>query len=159
MDRVVLHLFRIYPQILNNSEAEAFRSLSAPVHIRISQLLLHLQSQSNKACKEFYNALELNGPQIYKQLPSKHPGETPGLVATNMDICQRERYVLNNRGPIFFLACFSVAAGLATVLYYCKEETKFESVAKKIVGFSSLGFGRRARRYFLAFLEDQSQRS
>ncbi|XP_055503465.1 caspase recruitment domain family, member 19 [Leucoraja erinacea] len=156
MDRIVLHLFRIYPQILNNSEAEAFRSLNAPVHIRISDLLQHLQSQSNKACKEFYNALELNDPQIYKQLPSKHPGETTRSVATNMDIYHRERYILNNRGPVFFLACFSVAAGLAIVLYYCKEETKFESVAKKIVGFSSLGFGRRARRFILAYLEARS---
>ncbi|GCB76051.1 hypothetical protein scyTo_0017415, partial [Scyliorhinus torazame] len=48
--------------------------------------------------------------------------------------------------PVFFLACFSVAAGLAFLLYYCKEDTKFESTAKKIIGFSSLGVGRRARR-------------
>ncbi|XP_051874907.1 caspase recruitment domain family, member 19 [Pristis pectinata] len=159
VDRIVLHLFRIYPQILNNTEAEMFRSLNTPVCIRISELLVHLQNKNNKACKEFYNALEINDPRIYEKLPSKHLGKTTDSLGINMDIYHRQKYILNNRGPAFFLACFSVAAGLAFLLYYCKEDTKIESAAKKIVGFSYLGFGRRARRYLLAYLEDQSKRN
>ncbi|XP_059800107.1 caspase recruitment domain-containing protein 19 [Hemitrygon akajei] len=159
LDRIVLHLFRIYPQILNNTEAEMFRSLNTPACIRISELLVHLQSKSNKACKEFYNALEINDPQIYKKLPSKYLSKMTDSVGMDIDIYHREKYILNDRGPAFFLACFSVAAGLAFLLYHCKEDSKFESTARKIVGFSYLGFGRRARRYLLAYLEDQSKRN
>ncbi|XP_078065762.1 caspase recruitment domain-containing protein 19-like isoform X3 [Mustelus asterias] len=136
VDKIVLHLYRIYPQILNNAEAEMFRNVNTPMCARISELLLHLQNKSNRACKEFYNALETNDGRIYKNLPSKYLGS-----------------------PVFFLACFSVAAGLAFLLHYCKEDTKFESAAQKIIGFSSLGVGRRARRYLLAYFEDQSKRN
>ncbi|XP_043563966.1 caspase recruitment domain family, member 19 isoform X3 [Chiloscyllium plagiosum] len=147
VDRIVLHLYRIYPQILNNTEAEMFRNVNTPVCVRISELLLHLQKKSNRACKEFYNALETNDAQIYKQLPSKYLARTITSMGINMDTYNREKYILNDRGPVFFLACFSVAAGLAFLLYYCKEDIKVESAAKKIIGFSSLGVGRRARRY------------
>ncbi|XP_062924186.1 caspase recruitment domain family, member 19 isoform X2 [Mobula hypostoma] len=136
-----------------------FRSLNTPACIRISKLLVHLQSKNNKACKEFYNALEINDPQIYEKLPSKYLGKMTDSMGLNIDIYHREKYILNNRGPAFFLACFSVAAGLAFLLYHCKEDSKFESTAKKIVGFSYLGFGKRARRYLLAYLEDQSKRN
>ncbi|XP_072438371.1 caspase recruitment domain-containing protein 19 isoform X1 [Chiloscyllium punctatum] len=146
VDRIVLHLYRIYPQILNNTEAEMFRNVNTPVCIRISELLLHLQKKSNRACKEFYNALETNDAQIYKKLPSKYLARTITSMGINMDTYNREKYILNDRGPVFFLACFSVAAGLAFLLYYCKEDIKVENTAKKIIGFSSLGVGRRARR-------------
>ncbi|XP_060691550.1 caspase recruitment domain family, member 19 isoform X2 [Hemiscyllium ocellatum] len=146
VDRIVLHLYRIYPQILNNTEAEMFRNVNTPVCVRISELLLHLQKKSNRACKEFYNALETNDAQIYKKLPSKYLARTITSMGINMDTYNREKYILNDRGPVFFLACFSVAAGLAFLLYYCKEDIKVESAAKKIIGFSSLGVGRRARR-------------
>ncbi|XP_038668686.1 caspase recruitment domain family, member 19 isoform X2 [Scyliorhinus canicula] len=136
VDKIVLHLYRIYPQILNDAEAEMFRNVNTPVCARISELLLHLQNKNSRACKEFYNALETNDAQIFRRLPSKYLAS-----------------------PVFFLACFSVAAGLAFLLYYCKEDTKFESAAKKIIGFSSLGVGRRARRYLLAYFEDQSMRN
>ncbi|XP_067854829.1 caspase recruitment domain-containing protein 19-like isoform X1 [Heptranchias perlo] len=159
VDKIVLHLYRIYPQILNNTEAEMFRNLKTPVCIRISELLLHLQNKNNRACKEFYNALETNDAQIYGNLPSKYLAKTTGSVGVDMDIHNREKYILNNRGPVFFLACFSVAAGLAFLLYYCEEDAKFESSAKKILGFSALGVGRRARRYLLAYFEDQTTRN
>ncbi|XP_078065761.1 caspase recruitment domain-containing protein 19-like isoform X2 [Mustelus asterias] len=146
VDKIVLHLYRIYPQILNNAEAEMFRNVNTPMCARISELLLHLQNKSNRACKEFYNALETNDGRIYKNLPSKYLGNSAGSVGVNMDTYNREKYILNDRGPVFFLACFSVAAGLAFLLHYCKEDTKFESAAQKIIGFSSLGVGRRARR-------------
>ncbi|XP_072328610.1 caspase recruitment domain-containing protein 19-like isoform X2 [Scyliorhinus torazame] len=142
VDKIVLHLYRIYPQILNDAEAEMFRNVNTPVCARISELLLHLQNKNSRACKEFYNALETNDAQIYRSLPSKYLARSVGV---NMDTYNREKYLLNDRGPVFFLACFSVAAGLAFLLYYCKEDTKFESTAKKIIGFSSLGVGRRAR--------------
>ncbi|XP_067907854.1 caspase recruitment domain-containing protein 19-like isoform X2 [Heterodontus francisci] len=159
VDKIVLHLYRIYPQILNNTEAEMYRNVNTPVCARISELLLHLQTKSNRACKEFYNALETNDAQIYRNLPSKYLAKTTESVGGNMDTCNREKYILNDRGPVFFLACFSVAAGLAFLLYYCKEDAKFESAAKKIIGFSSLGVGKRARRYLLAYFEDQSKRN
>ncbi|XP_041047264.1 caspase recruitment domain family, member 19 isoform X1 [Carcharodon carcharias] len=159
VDKIVLHLYRIYPQILNNAEAEMFRNVNTPVSARVSELLLHLQNKNNRACKEFYNALETNDAQIYQNLPSKCLAKTTGSVGVNMDTYSREKYILNDRGPVFFLACFSVAAGLAFLLYYCKEDTKFENAAKKIIGFSSLGVGRRARRYLLAYFEDQSKRN
>ncbi|XP_069795853.1 caspase recruitment domain-containing protein 19 isoform X2 [Narcine bancroftii] len=159
VDRIVLHLFRIYPQVLNNTEAEMFRSLNTPVCIRISKLLINLQNKNNKACKEFYNALEINSPQIYKMLPSKHLSKMQDSIEGNMDIFPREKYILNNRGPAFFLSCFSIAAGFAFLLHYCKEDTKYETAAKRIVGFTSLNFGRRARRYLLAYIEDQSKKN
>ncbi|XP_048404187.2 caspase recruitment domain family, member 19 isoform X4 [Stegostoma tigrinum] len=137
VDRIVLHLYRIYPQILNNTEAE--------------------MTKSNRACKEFYNALEINDVHIYKNLPSKSVART--IRPVGLDMYSREKYILNDRGPVFFLACFSMAAGLAFLLYYCKEDIKFESAAKKIIGFSSLGVGRRARRYLLAYVEDQAKRN
>ncbi|XP_059505849.1 caspase recruitment domain family, member 19 isoform X1 [Stegostoma tigrinum] len=157
VDRIVLHLYRIYPQILNNTEAEMFRNVNTPVCVRISELLLHLQTKSNRACKEFYNALEINDVHIYKNLPSKSVART--IRPVGLDMYSREKYILNDRGPVFFLACFSMAAGLAFLLYYCKEDIKFESAAKKIIGFSSLGVGRRARRYLLAYVEDQAKRN
>ncbi|KAL8212482.1 UNVERIFIED_CONTAM: hypothetical protein K2H54_048153 [Gekko kuhli] len=37
---------------------------------------------------------------------------------------EKERYILNDRGPTFFLACFSVAAGLAFIMYYYNPESE-----------------------------------
>ncbi|XP_007901560.2 caspase recruitment domain-containing protein 19 [Callorhinchus milii] len=160
VDKIVLHLYRIYPQILNETEAEKFRNLQTPLGTRISELLDHLPTKNNRACKEFYNALELNNAQVYASLPSrKSPEESTRTPAIYSDGPKREKYVLNNRDPMFFLACFSVAAGLALFMYYCKEDTKFEGTAKKILGFSTLGVGRQARRYLLAYLEDQTKGS
>ncbi|XP_041047269.1 caspase recruitment domain family, member 19 isoform X4 [Carcharodon carcharias] len=97
VDKIVLHLYRIYPQILNNAEAEMFRNVNTPVSARVSELLLHLQNKNNRACKEFYNALETNDAQIYQNLPSKCLAKTTGSVGVNMDTYSREKYILNDR--------------------------------------------------------------
>ncbi|EMP27897.1 Bcl10-interacting CARD protein, partial [Chelonia mydas] len=93
-DKIILQLNRVYPQILTNKEAEKFRNPKASLHIRLSDLISHLQKKGDKHCQEFYRALQINAEQLYNDLPS--------------------RKILS---PMFFLACFSVAAGLALFMY------------------------------------------
>ncbi|XP_075795049.1 caspase recruitment domain-containing protein 19 isoform X6 [Pelodiscus sinensis] len=71
VDKVILQLNRVYPQILTNKEAEKFRNPKALLHIRLSDLISHLQKKGDKHCQEFYRALQINAEQLYNDLPSR----------------------------------------------------------------------------------------
>uniref|UniRef100_A0A674K0A2 Caspase recruitment domain-containing protein 19 n=1 Tax=Terrapene triunguis TaxID=2587831 RepID=A0A674K0A2_9SAUR len=71
VDKIILQLNRVYPQILTNKEAEKFRNPKALLHIRLSDLISHLQKKGDKHCQEFYRALQINAEQLYNDLPSR----------------------------------------------------------------------------------------
>ncbi|XP_063267969.1 caspase recruitment domain-containing protein 19 isoform X6 [Prinia subflava] len=134
VDKIVLQLNRVYPQILTNEEAEKFRNPKASLHTRLSDLLKHLQKKGDRHCQEFYRALQINAEQLFNDLPS--------------------RKILS---PVFFLACFSVAAGLALCWYCCNSETQVTGRARRVLGFSPIIIGRHVRNICLLYLEDISR--
>ncbi|XP_066183108.1 caspase recruitment domain-containing protein 19 isoform X8 [Sylvia atricapilla] len=71
VDKIVLQLNRVYPQILTNEEAEKFRNPKASLHTRFSDLLKHLQKKGDRHCQEFYRALQINAEQLFNDLPSR----------------------------------------------------------------------------------------
>ncbi|XP_068109739.1 caspase recruitment domain-containing protein 19 isoform X3 [Hyperolius riggenbachi] len=151
LDRIVLQLNRVYPQVLSNKEAEKFRSLKTPLRIRLPDLLKHLQKKGERECQEFYRALQNNADNVYSTLPSRNSLN----ISDPVEICpDQEKIILNDRGPIFFLACFSVAAGLAFLLYSNNSEIKSSGAAKKVFGYSALGFGRQIRNILISYLEE-----
>ncbi|KAM4609997.1 caspase recruitment domain-containing protein 19-like isoform 1-T1 [Polymixia lowei] len=124
VDRLVLQLNRIYPQILNDKEAHRFRNLSVPTKVRLEELLKHLQRKGEEACHEFYRGLHIHAEDVYFSLPTRvKRREMAEPKWTNTVAARRERYALNNRGPIFFLSCFSFAVSLAMLYYYGECET------------------------------------
>ncbi|XP_008177847.1 caspase recruitment domain-containing protein 19 isoform X4 [Chrysemys picta bellii] len=136
VDKIILQLNRVYPQILTNKEAEKFRNPKALLHIRLSDLISHLQKKGDKHCQEFYRALQINAEQLYNDLPS--------------------RKILS---PMFFLACFSVAAGLALFMYCWNPDPKVIGGAKKILGFSPIIIGRHVRNICMVYMEDTSRKN
>ncbi|XP_069579807.1 caspase recruitment domain-containing protein 19-like isoform X3 [Brachyistius frenatus] len=101
VDRLVLQLNRIYPQILEDKEAHRFRNLSVPTKVRLAELLEHLYGKGEEACHEFYHALHIHAEDIYFSLPTR----------------------VRKRGPMFFLSCLSFVAGIAILYYYGEGET------------------------------------
>uniref|UniRef100_A0A665TDQ6 CARD domain-containing protein n=1 Tax=Echeneis naucrates TaxID=173247 RepID=A0A665TDQ6_ECHNA len=99
VDRLVLQLNRIYPQILSDKEAHKFRSLSMPTKVRLTELLKHLHGKGEEACHEFYRGLHIHAEDIYWSLPTR----------------------VRQRGPMFFLSCFSFVFGVAMLYYYGGE--------------------------------------
>ncbi|XP_074995648.1 caspase recruitment domain-containing protein 19 isoform X3 [Calonectris borealis] len=71
VDKIILQLNRVYPQILTNAEAEKFRNPRASLHTRLSDLIKHLQKKGDRHCQEFYRALQINAEQLYNDLPSR----------------------------------------------------------------------------------------
>uniref|UniRef100_A0A3B5L8S8 Caspase recruitment domain-containing protein 19 n=1 Tax=Xiphophorus couchianus TaxID=32473 RepID=A0A3B5L8S8_9TELE len=96
VDKLILQLNRIYPQILTDREATRFRNLDVPTSVRLGELLTHLQGKGDEACREFYRALHLHVEEVYYSLPTR----------------------LRLRGPLFFLGCFGFAVGIAFLYYY-----------------------------------------
>uniref|UniRef100_G3N9T6 Caspase recruitment domain-containing protein 19 n=1 Tax=Gasterosteus aculeatus TaxID=69293 RepID=G3N9T6_GASAC len=94
VDKVILQLNRIYPQILSDKEATKFRNLDVPTGVRLGELLAHLQGKGEEACREFYRALHLHVEEVYYSLPTR----------------------LRLRG------CFSVAMGMALLYYYSGKQ-------------------------------------
>ncbi|XP_066553848.1 caspase recruitment domain-containing protein 19-like isoform X2 [Amia ocellicauda] len=131
VDKLVLQLNRIYPQILSDKEAHKFRNLKVPTGVRLAELLGHLTQKGEEACHELYRALQIHAEDVYLGLPSRR----------------------RKRGPFFFISCFSVAVGIA-FLYYYGAESKALGEAKKILGFSALGLGRRAKAVLISYAED-----
>ncbi|XP_075039308.1 caspase recruitment domain-containing protein 19 isoform X2 [Mixophyes fleayi] len=164
VDKIILQLNRVYPQVLSNKEAERFRSLKTPLRTRFSDLLKHLQGKGPRECQEFYRALRNNADKVYATLPSRNSlsqEETSfgGALCKNTSdpiemSPEQEKIILNDRGPIFFLACFSVAAGLAFVMYYNNSEVKSPGPAKKVFGFSAIGFGRHIKNILISYFEE-----
>ncbi|XP_069062519.1 caspase recruitment domain-containing protein 19 [Pleurodeles waltl] len=155
VDKIILQLNRVYPQILSNKEAEKFRNPKTRLKTRLSDLLKHLQKKGDKDCQEFYRALQNNANWLYVTLPSRNNMNTSDSTKIGTD---QEKYILNERGPVFFLACFSVAAGLAFLMYYCNPEDKSATGVKKVVGFSAIGFGRHVRNVLISYMEDTSKK-
>ncbi|XP_069592841.1 caspase recruitment domain-containing protein 19 isoform X1 [Ranitomeya imitator] len=151
VDKIILQLNRVYPQVLSNKEAEKFRSLQTPLRTRLSDLLTHLQRKGERECQEFYRALQNNADAVYTTLPSRSNLNTSDPIEISPDL---EKVILNDRGPVFFLACFSVAAGLALLMYYNNPEVKSPDSARKVFGFTAIGFGRHIRNILISFLED-----
>ncbi|KAI1234302.1 hypothetical protein IHE44_0003342 [Lamprotornis superbus] len=149
VDKIVLQLNRVYPQILTNEEAEKFRNPKASLHTRLSGLLKHLQKKGDRHCQEFYRALQINAEQLFNDLPSRKILKTPDPTEIDTD---KEQYMLNDRGPVFFLACFGVAAGLALFWYCCNSETQVIGRARRILGFSPIIIGRHKRPLVVALL-------
>lgn len=152
VDRLILQLNRIYPQVLSDNEAKKFRDLDVPTCIRLAELLTHLQEKGEEACREFYRALHLHVEEVYFSLPTRlrrresiDPVISPGPPP-------RQRFVLNDRGPLFFLSCFSVAVGVA-LLYYCGE-SRVAGETSRTLGLAALGLGRRVREVLVWYTED-----
>ncbi|XP_008286449.1 bcl10-interacting CARD protein-like [Stegastes partitus] len=126
VDRLVLQLNRIYPQILSDKEAHRFRNLSVPTTVRLAELLNHLHRRGEEACHEFYRALHIHAEDVYFSLPTRIRRRELADVKQTNDVAvksSQERYVLNDRGPMFFLSCFSFVVGIAILYYYGEGET------------------------------------
>ncbi|XP_061591827.1 caspase recruitment domain-containing protein 19-like isoform X2 [Cololabis saira] len=125
VDRLVLQLNRIYPQILSDKEACKFRRLSVPIKVRLPQLLKYLCWKGEEACHEFYRALHLHAEDIYSSLPTraKLKEMTDDSEWTHNVAALQDRYVLNDKGPMFFLSCFSFVVGIAFLYYYREGQT------------------------------------
>ncbi|XP_069499706.1 caspase recruitment domain-containing protein 19 isoform X2 [Ambystoma mexicanum] len=156
VDKIILQLNRVYPQVLTDKEAEKFRNPKTRLQRRLSELLRHLQRKGDKDCQEFYRALQSNADWLYILLPSR------SSMMNNSDptpICTaQEKYILNDRGPAFFFACFSVAAGLAFLMYCYSPDVKNTTGVRKVVGFSALGFGRHVKNVLISYMEDTSKK-
>ncbi|OCT58669.1 caspase recruitment domain-containing protein 19 isoform X2 [Xenopus laevis] len=150
-DRIILQLNRVYPQILSNKEAERFRNPQTPLRTRLSDLLKHLHRNGDRECQEFYRALRNNADKIYATLPSR---ENIQRVEPAEISAEQEKIILNDRGPLYFLACFSAAAGLAFLLYYNNPEMKSNGSARKVFGYTAIGFGRHIKNILISFLEE-----
>ncbi|XP_028818266.1 caspase recruitment domain-containing protein 19 isoform X3 [Denticeps clupeoides] len=131
VDKLILQLNRIYPQILTDKEASRFRDLDVPTCVRLAELLSHLQEKGEEACREFYRALHLHAEEVYFSLPTR----------------------LDRKGPVFFLGCFSVALGVAILYYY--GESKATCATSKALGLAALGLGRRVREVLIWYSEDR----
>uniref|UniRef100_A0A8C5RBV0 Caspase recruitment domain-containing protein 19 n=1 Tax=Laticauda laticaudata TaxID=8630 RepID=A0A8C5RBV0_LATLA len=71
VDKIILQLNRVYPQILTIEEAEKFRNPKAPLHSRLLNFIAHLKKKGDKPCQEFYRALQINAEHLYNNLPSR----------------------------------------------------------------------------------------
>ncbi|KAM3878440.1 caspase recruitment domain-containing protein 19 [Diretmus argenteus] len=147
VDKLILQLNRIYPQILTDKEATRFRDLDVPTCVRLGELLSHLQGKGEEACREFYRALHLHVEEVYFSLPTRLRLRD---LLTHPSVYQ-ERYVLNDRGPHFFLSCFSIAVGLAMLYYYSESKVTGGSRA---LGMAALGLGRKAREVLIWYTEE-----
>uniref|UniRef100_A0A8C3Y024 Caspase recruitment domain-containing protein 19 n=1 Tax=Catharus ustulatus TaxID=91951 RepID=A0A8C3Y024_CATUS len=142
VDKIILQLNRVYPQILTNEEAEKFRNPKASLHTRLSGLLKHLQKKGDRHCQEFYRALQINAEELFNDLPSRKILSKLTSKLIDSWISSPCVSLLFSVGPVFFLACFSVAAGLALFWYCCNSETRVIGRARRILGFSPIIIGR-----------------
>uniref|UniRef100_A0A4W5NQV0 Caspase recruitment domain family, member 19 n=1 Tax=Hucho hucho TaxID=62062 RepID=A0A4W5NQV0_9TELE len=154
VDRLVLQFNRTYPQILTDKEAQRFRNLSVPTAVRLAELLVHLQGKGEEACHEFYRGLQIHAYDVYFNLPTRvsRRREPADPMGTNTVARRMERYVLNDRGPLFFLSCFSLAVGLALLYYYGEGNL---SGTGQFLSFSVLGLGRGTSEVLLAYSKIQ----
>uniref|UniRef100_UPI0037E71B33 caspase recruitment domain-containing protein 19-like isoform X1 n=2 Tax=Semicossyphus pulcher TaxID=241346 RepID=UPI0037E71B33 len=124
VDRLVLQLNRIYPQILSDKEAHRFRNLSVPTKVRLAELLTHLYVKGEEACHEFYRGLHLHAEDVYTSLPTRvTQTDAADPQWTFIATSSQDRYVLNDRGPRFFLSCFSFVVGFAMFYFYKEGDT------------------------------------
>ncbi|XP_068170487.1 caspase recruitment domain-containing protein 19 [Antennarius striatus] len=149
LDRLVLQLNRIYPQILTDKEATKFRNLDVPTAVRLGELLVHLQGKGEEACREFYRALHLHIEEVYYSLPTRRRLRDNRDPLKNQHV-YHQKYVMNDKGPLFFLGCFSVAVGMALLYYYSEDKLTGGSRA---LGMAALGLKRRAREVLIWYTD------
>ncbi|XP_049626109.1 caspase recruitment domain-containing protein 19 isoform X2 [Suncus etruscus] len=130
-DRIILQLNRYYPQILSNEEAEKFRNPRVALRVRLCDLLGHLQRRGEQHCQEFYRALFMHAPPLHARLPSRRA-----------------------LGPVAFLACLGLAAGLALLLYCSPPDSKVLPGTRRVLAFSPIILDRHVSRFLLAFLTE-----
>ncbi|TKS77788.1 Sushi domain-containing protein 3 [Collichthys lucidus] len=96
-----------------------FRNLSVPTKVRLAELLKHLYWKGEEACHEFYRGLHIHAEDVYSSLPTRvTQREVADPKWTYNVAVYPKRYVLNDRGPMFFLSCFSFVVGIAILYYY-----------------------------------------
>ncbi|XP_029359092.1 caspase recruitment domain-containing protein 19 [Echeneis naucrates] len=150
VDKLILQLNRIYPQILTDKEATKFRNLDVPTSLRLGELIANLQGKGEEACKEFYRALHLHIEDVYYSLPTRlRLRDTLDPLAYPR--AHQQRYVLNDRGPLFFLGCFSIAVGMA-ILYYNTEAKVTRGCGA--LGMAALGLKRKAQQVVIWYTEE-----
>lgn len=154
VDKLVLQLNRIHPQILSDEEAHRFRDLRVPAKNRVAELLKHLHREGEDACDEFYRALHIHAEDVYTSLPTRVTQREMADVVWKCSVeMDPERHVLNDRGPVFFLSCLSLVVGIA-MLYYYRECETFRSTgpflhcsaATQTFSFSMLMLGNRKNK-------------
>uniref|UniRef100_A0A8C5R209 Caspase recruitment domain-containing protein 19 n=1 Tax=Leptobrachium leishanense TaxID=445787 RepID=A0A8C5R209_9ANUR len=95
VDKIILQLNRVYPQIIYNKDAEKFRNPKTPLRKRLSDLLTYLQNKGDLACQEFYRALRNNAESVYATLPSRNNLSNPSSPVEI--IRSQEKIILNDR--------------------------------------------------------------
>ncbi|XP_068585851.1 caspase recruitment domain-containing protein 19-like isoform X1 [Cebidichthys violaceus] len=154
VDRLVLQLNRIYPQILSDKEAHRFRDLSVPTEVRLAELLTYLRGKGEEACHEFYRGLHILAENVYASLPSRARHRDPTWTTTVA--IHPQRYVLNDRGSMFFVSCFSFAVGAAMLYYYGEGET-LRGTGPFLHG-SAAGFSKGAKNVFISYADVGKQK-
>ncbi|KAM9859233.1 caspase recruitment domain-containing protein 19 [Aulostomus maculatus] len=149
VDKLILQLNRIYPQILSDKEATKFRNLDVPTSVRLGELLAHLRGKGEEACREFYRALHLHVEEVYYSLPTRQRLRD-SLDPLTFPRAYKQRYVLNDRDPLFFLSCFGVAVGMALLYYY--SEAKLTG-GSRTLGLAALGLKRKAQEVLIWYTE------
>nr|XP_046239635.1 caspase recruitment domain family, member 19 [Scatophagus argus] len=150
VDKLILQLNRIYPQILTDREATKFRNLDVPTSVRLGELLTHLQGRGEEACREFYRALHLHVEEVYFSLPTRLRLRDFMDPLTYRHV-YHQKYVLNDKGPLFFLGCFSVAVGMALLYYYSEAKVTGGSRA---LGMAALGLKKKAQEVLIWYTEE-----
>ncbi|XP_041639159.1 caspase recruitment domain family, member 19 [Cheilinus undulatus] len=150
VDKLILQLNRIYPQILTDKEATKFRNLDVPTSVRLGELLTHLQGKGEEACREFYRALHLHVEEVYYSLPTRLRLRDPLDPLIHPSVYQ-QKYVLNDRDPFFFLGCFGIAVGMALLYYYSEDKLTGGSRA---LGMAALGLKKKAQEVLIWYTEE-----
>ncbi|XP_013888881.1 caspase recruitment domain-containing protein 19 [Austrofundulus limnaeus] len=150
VDKLILQLNRIHPQILTDKEATKFRNLDVPTSVRLGELLTHLQGKGEEACREFYRALHLHVEEVYYSLPTRLRLRN-ALDPLMLSHAYKQKYDLNERGPFFFLGCFSLALGMAFLYYYSESKV---SGGSRALGMAALGLKKKAQEVLVWYSEE-----
>ncbi|KAM9751074.1 caspase recruitment domain-containing protein 19-like isoform 1-T1 [Menidia menidia] len=127
------------------------RRLSEPADVRLSELLKHLHEKGEEACHEFYQALHIHAEEVYASLPTRsRQREMADAKWTKMTILQ-EPFILNDKGTMFFLCCFSFVVGIAVLYYYGEGETL--RCPGAFLPCSAARFSKDAKDVFVSYAE------
>nr|XP_042098928.1 caspase recruitment domain-containing protein 19 isoform X4 [Ovis aries] len=178
VDRIILQLNRYYPQILSNKDAEKvpmnLRLLSHPFLSGLGEargrtawssgtprcLCECVSATSWATCSGAVSGIARSSTGPCTSTPS--PCTAACLAGTpcvkNSDCTELDSGTasceLSDRGPVAFLTCLGLAAGLALLIYCCPPDPKVLPGARRVLGFSPVIIDRHASRFLLAFLTD-----
>ncbi|XP_048879455.1 caspase recruitment domain-containing protein 19-like isoform X2 [Brienomyrus brachyistius] len=152
LDRLILELNQSSPQILTYAEAHKLQNLDVPTCLRMAELQTNLLGKGEEACHQLYRLLHLHAEAVYFSLPTRtpHPGNTEQAHKS-----PPERFVLNNRGPWFFVSCFGLAVGGA-LLYYYSDGALWDG-ARAVLAYTALGFSKPATSLLLLYAENMGK--